>query len=218
VPFGAAGVAFGQVTPSGEPVPSCRARNVKGAAQRRTLPVTLLGKMEEGLILAVVDVWNHHGSAYRSGIRVIRGRVGCAGSVGVRMRGPVGLARLAVKRAMQGVRSTLQYGVEDASARTRDLCVVGVGLQLYLLRSFEGRDDDGAVVRVRNRHAIDEVIVRSDGAAGDRNLARSTLVLEAVEARIADCGHVCAQLGEKKRVTAQIRKIFKLLRVDVLAV
>ncbi len=119
---------------------------------------------------------------------------------------------------MQFVASGLQGRIENAAAGASHLRVVGVGLNLDFLRSFDRGNDDRAVHAVGDRNIVNEVVVPSNRSAGDADLRRSALILEAVKSRIADGGDAIIQPRKKKWVASENREVREFLRINHLTV
>src|SRR5262245_3786896 len=79
--------------------------------------------------------------------------------------GPVSLPQISKAQAVQAVRAGFEQRIIDAPARAADLGVVRLDLDLHFLHRFNRRYDDGAVQHVRDRHAIEQVIVPTYGTA-----------------------------------------------------
>jgi hypothetical protein len=84
-----------------------------------------------------------------------------------------------------GAATRTQQSVEDSASGAAHLCIVSVRLHLYVLNRLDGGNDDGPIVCVRDRHAVDEILVRANRAARHRRLRSSILVGETDKLRIA---------------------------------
>src|ERR1039457_3412804 len=78
--------------------------------------------------------------------------------------------------AMQLVGARLEEQVEGSPSRASHLGVIGVDLKFDLLYGFDRRDDHGAMRRVRDRNAIEQIIIAGNRSARDRDRSRARLI------------------------------------------
>jgi len=119
--------------------------------------------------------------------------------------------------AMQFIAAGAKHGVESAATGTADFSVECGGLELQLLNCFRRRHDHGAVVRIRDRDAVHQIVIGPHRAAGDGHLRVAVLILHAGELGIGGEDYTLAELGFEVRIAAEDRQVSDLLCVDELA-
>ena len=111
----------------------------------------------------------------------------------------------------------LAVDVEDAAAGPAHFGVVGVDLDLHFFNRLDRRVGDRAAAQLRDRHAVEQVVVRANAAAAQRHARRVGLILLAVELRVADGIHRRDRDADQERVAPRRGQRLELLAVECAA-
>ena len=136
------------------------------------LTIAFHRRPEERAIFSAVNFRDHHPSTKRCRIVVERSiRPRRARPVQKKVIGqPIRLPRGAHGGAMPIVAAGFQIGIEHATAGAPHLGVISIALQLHLLHRFHRRNDHGAVLKVGNRHAIQQIVIAAHRSTGHADL------------------------------------------------